>query len=193
MCLQAAPQNRGCLAAHRIPAPALLPARGFQCPEGHFTKHHLLFQSPLTDQPLCLAKTTAHAGLPPPAPRGSVWLSPPRSRFSRPASHVTNTLFRCIKAKSFTVLLQLSWFYRLRGLTARLFGPVGLEMTHKSFLFQTQLVVRKHISILSYGPPVSQELSVPVVMITREMWNGMSKQPHLIHTCVPHHEQSPCG
>lgn len=53
---------------------------------------------------------------------------------------------------------------------------MGLEITHKSCLFQTQLVVGKCISILSYGLLVSQELSVPVVMITREMHNGMSKQ-----------------
>lgn len=130
----------------------------------------------------------------PPSTEGSgLAVTPhPHSRFSRPASPVTNTLFCCIKAKSFTMLLQLSQFCRLRGLTAWLFGPVGLEMTHKSFLFQTQLVVRKHISILSYGPLASQELLVPVVMITREIQNGMSKQPHLIHTCVPHHKQSPC-
>lgn len=53
---------------------------------------------------------------------------------------------------------------------------MGLEITRKSCLFQTQLVVGKCILILSYGLLVSQELSVPVVMITREMHNGMSKQ-----------------
>lgn len=63
-------------------------------------------------------------------------------------------------------------------------GPVGLEITHKSFLFQTQLVARNCISMLSYGLLVSQELSVPVVMIAREMHNGMSKQFNLIHTCI---------
>lgn len=80
LCLQAAPQDRGCLTAHRVPAPVLLPARGFQCPEGHFTKHHLLFQSSLTQPTTLLAKTTASAGPAnpsPPAPRGRVWLSPP--------------------------------------------------------------------------------------------------------------------
>lgn len=82
------------------------------------------------------------------------------------------------------VFLELSLSCRLRGLTVRLFGPVALEITHKSFLFQTQLVVRKHISILSYGLLGSRELSVPVVMITREMHNGMSKQFNLIHTCI---------
>lgn len=131
------------------------------------------------NNPLCLTKTAPCAGPAIPnlwTPKGTGLAFSPCGRISEPASPVKHTLLCWIKAKRkvSNAFLELSLFCRLRGLTVQLFGPVGLEITHKSFLFQTQLVVRNCVSVLCYGLLVSQELSVPVVMITREMHNGMS-------------------